>query len=289
MKKLLKLFLIIFVILIIIFFGFITYLKNSINLNSLKQNINNSTALILEEHNKHYHFKDKELKFSINGQINIVFPFKLIISNIDIKNIQYKDVLINGNIKKIEIKLNIKDLLNKKITPKDVNILGSELYIDKNKLDDFYYKLEKVKKIVKLEDNEVFGVKDKLKSLLTSTNDNKVSEIEEGYKEVETEEEVRYDLDNTKARLVLVDIINNLSKNLEIKKNIHFSNVFITIINNKNIEKELKNIVGNIKFDNKEIKTEANFLLNNINGYVGLLITNADNKYNYNLRKAFLQ
>ena len=283
MKKLLKLFLIIFIIFIVVFFGFITYLKNSINLNSLKQNINSSTALILEEHNKHYHFKDKELKFSINGQINIVFPFKLVINNIEIKNIQYKDVLINGNIKKIEIKLNIKDLLNKKITPKDVNILGSELYIDKNKLDDFYYKLEKVKKIVKLEDNEVFGVKDKLKSLLTSTNDNKVSEIEEGYKEVEIEEEIRYDLDNKKARLVLVDIINNLSKNLEIKKNIHFSNVFITIINNKNIEKELKNINGSIKFNDKEIKTEANFLLNNINGYLALLITNSGNKYNYNL------
>ena len=283
-KKILKIIFILIIIALLCGFGFLFYLKSSINTNLIKDNINNSILPVLQEYNKHYHFKDKEIRFNVRGSITISFPFKLIINDIDIKNIQYKDVLLSGNIKKVEIKLSPKDLLNKKISPKNVNIIGADFYVEKNKLDDFYYNVEKIKKVVKLEDNEVFGVKDKLKSLLTSTTDNKVSEIEEGYKEIEVEEKVRYELDNTKVRMMLIDIFTTLQKNnINLNYPLNFNNVFITLMNNKNIEKEFKNVNGTFNPNKNEAK--INFTLNNINAVLNILTKkNNDNEYSYTLK-----
>lgn len=263
--------------------GFLFYIRSLVDVNSIRSSINGNMSKTLQEYNNHYHFKNKNIAFNIKGQISVSFPSKLIINDIYIENIQYKDVLLNGNIKKVEVELNRKDLMKKVINPKNINILGANFYIDKNKLDDFYYNVEKVKKIVKLEDNEVFGVKDKLKSLLTS-DDSKNSEIEEGYKEIEVEERVRYDLDNSKVRFMLVDVFNTLKQSIKINNIVSFNNVFVTIINNKNIEKEFKNIICNIKFNNGNTNIKTSFVLNNINGFVNLEIKKEkEDKYSYNL------
>lgn len=268
MKKIL-----IFFVFTIIFGYFITLLiiKNSFNITQIKNNINTELLSKIEEYNKHYLFQKKEIKFAIRGSTNLmVFPnIRLVVNDVDIRNTQYKDILISTNISKIEIKLNFLDFFKKKITPKKINLSGINVVFGNNKLQDFYLKKEIKKRIVKLDNNEVFGVKDKLKNLLTSSNDNK-TEIEEGYKEVEIEEETRYDLDNSKVKFMFIDLF----KTLKIKEfnntnipEIEFSNTIASIIDNGNIQKEFKNISGKLNIKNtQEYKLFINFSLNNING-----------------------
>ena len=234
--------------------------------------MNNKIAEQIKTYNNNYHFKDKEIKFAIRGSINLSPSIKprIIINDFDMKNIQYKDVLLNMNIKKIEIGIDLTSLLNKKIVPINVNVSGVNAYTNYNKLEDFYYKTEKIKKIVKLDDNEVLGVKDKLKSLLTSTNDNQVPAVQEGYKEIEVEEKVKYDVDNSKVKLMLPELLNNFFSNGGNIPTINFNNAFLTITKDGNIQKEFKNISGFLNVKNGQLNSKINFILNNINGIFDL-------------------
>ena len=282
-KNIIRAILIIMVIIILAFFMLIFYLKKSVNITQIKDTLNNKIVEQIKTYNNNYHFKDKEIKFAIRGSINLspsIKP-KIIINDFDMKNIQYKDVLLNMNIKKIEIGVDLTSLLNKKIVPTSVNVNGINTYVNYNKLEDFYYKTEKIKKIVKLDDNEVLGVKDKLKSLLTSTDDNQVSAIQDGYKEIEVEEKVKYDIDNSQVRLMLMDLLNNcLDKNKV--STINFSDMFVTIIKDGNIQKEFKNISGVLSVKDGQLNSKINFILNNINGIFDLNFK--DDNYIFSLK-----
>lgn len=273
--------------LLLIFFGYfiaLTIIKNSFNTVEIKNSINNIAIEKIAEYNKHYSFQKKEIKFSIRNSINLtVFPnIKLIVNDFDIKNTQYKDVILNMNIKKIEITLNFFDFFKKKLTPKQINVSGISFVAENNKLEDFYLKKEIKKRVVKLDDNEVFGVRDKLKNLLTLSNDSK-SAIQEGYKEVEIEEDTRYDLDNSKVKFMILDLLKILKvDNFNIVENsvpeIKFNNFIFTIVEDGNIQKEFKNISGSLKIKNMyEYDMNFNFILNNVNGSFNLSTKEEDN------------
>ena len=265
------------------FFAFVFYIKNSIDVNQLKNTINNAAIAKIEDYNKHYHFKDKDIRFAIKNSVKISFSLtpKLIINGFEAQNVQYKDMLVNISIKKIEVKLAFADFFAKKLTPKGVNVSGVSVYLNYNKLDDFYYTVEKRKKIVKLEDNEVSGVRDRLKNFLTSTEGEEVQEIKEGYREAEVDETVRYDVDNSKVTYMFTDLIKGLSFGSGDLPEITFSNSFLTIAKGGNIQKEFKNISGSLEDHKDEKRFKSTFVLNNINGELNVSIKNNEGKYDY--------
>ncbi len=249
-------------------------LKNSFNTKALKRRINKDILEKIVEYNKHHMFENKEIKFFVQGNISLtIFPkLKLIINNVVVENVQYRDILTRANIKKIEIKLDFKKFFSKKLEFQDIFISGAAILVENNQLPDFYMTKKTVKKIVKLGDNEVYGVKDKLKNILMG---NEAEEIEEGYREIEVEEDARIDLDNEKVKLMLVDLfktINNQEFNFEKNIKINFSNSIINIIKKGDIQKEFKNIDGklNIYLHSKELKLKLDFMLNNINGNLSI-------------------
>ena len=75
MKKIIKFILIIPVILFVIYIGFLSYIKSSININSIKDNINKSLSDKIQEYKQHQLFLKKDIKFAIRGKINLsIFP-----------------------------------------------------------------------------------------------------------------------------------------------------------------------------------------------------------------------
>lgn len=250
---------------------FLLTIKNLFNTNTIKNSINSAVAVKIAEYNKHYLFQKKEIKFSIRNSINLlVFPSaKIIINDFDLKNVQYRDLSINMNIKKIEINLDYLDLLRKKITPTKITLHGIGTILEINKLPDFYLTKEIKKRVVKLDNNEVFGVKDKLKNLLISSNSKIL--VEDGYKEIEVEEETKYELDNSKIKLMLLDLFKAIDiKEFNIKKVpiIEFYGANASVMDKGNIQKEFKNISGNLQID--KFKLDMSFILNNINGKLSL-------------------
>lgn len=287
--KLVKVLLIVLLFLLLIYFLVLTIIKNSFNINSFKNNINSEIATKILEYNKHYLFQKKNIKFLIRGGVSFsIFPnIKLIINDINIENVQYKDILLTANIKKVEINLDFLNFLKKQLKFEGVVLSGINLIIRNNKLPDFYMKKQIVKKIVKLDDNEVFGVKDKLKSFLLG--DSEKSVVEEGYKEIELEEETRFDLDNEKVKMMLIDLfkIANM-KNFKVSDNlnINFSNMIMSFAKNNNIQKEFRNMSGNINIFSvsKELKLKFNFVLNNVSGVFDVKTKEIKDKFELNFK-----
>ncbi len=274
MAKIVKILFYIIIGLFILYLGTLFVLKNSFNTNALKKRINRDIIEKISEYNKHHMFEDKEIKFFVNGNISLtIFPkLKLVINNVVIENVQYRDILTHINIRKIEVKLNFNKFFSKKLEFEDIFINGATLLIENNKLPDFYMTKKTIKKIVKLDDNEVYGVKDKLKNILMG---DEIEKVEEGYREIEIEEDARIDLDNEKVKLMLVDLfktINNQEFTFEKNTKINFSNSLINIIKKGDIQKEFKNINGNLNINSKskELKLRLNFLLNNIDGTINI-------------------
>lgn len=263
---------IILVFAIIIFLGYcglVFTIKSTFNISQIKNDINKELITKIQEHNKHYLFADTDIKFTIRGLVRLtIFPkTTIVINDVDIKNVQYEDILIHTNIKKIEVQLKFLDVLKKQITPTKITVSGIGFVAEKNILQDYYFKKEIKKKIVKLENNEVVGVKDKLKNLLTASNNK--TEIEDGYKEVEVVEETKYELDNSKAKFMLLDLISSFKVkefNASNIPEIDLTNASITIMDNKNIQKEFKNVSGKLAIKKKEYKLSLDFILNNIKG-----------------------
>ena len=258
---------IILVFAIIIFLGYcglVFTIKSTFNISQIKNDINKELMTKIQEHNKHYLFADTDIKFTIRGLVRLtIFPkTTIVINDVDIKNVQYEDILIHTNIKKIEVQLKFLDVLKKQITPTKITVSGIGFVAEKNILQDYYFKKEIKKKIVKLENNEVVGVKDKLKNLLTASNNK--TEIEDGYKEVEVVEETKYELDNSKAKFMLLDLISSFKVkefNASNIPEIDLTNASITIMDNKNIQKEFKNVSGKLAIKKKEYKLSLVYLI----------------------------
>lgn len=272
--KLLKILLFLILALFTVYIGFLLVIKNYFKVDELRGKINEEISTKIAEYNEHYLFSKRNVKFNVRGNISLlVFPrLNLVINDVILENVQYRDLLLQGNIKKVEIKLNFRSFLKKKIKFENIIVSNAVLNIENNELPDFYITKKITKKVVKLEDNEVFGVKDKLKNILMG---NEISTLEDGYKEIEVEEDTRVDLDNKKLKTMLVDLFNTTKReNFIIKNNldVDFSGLLIGIVNNDNIEKEFKHVNGNLNLNviEKEMKLRLDFVLNNINGNLKL-------------------
>lgn len=271
-----------FLLLFFAYIGLLAVLKASFNTGQLRNRINNEIANKIAEYNKHYLFKDKEIKFFINGGLNLmIFPkLKLVANDVVLENIQYRDILIHSKIKKIEINLNFSKFFAKKLQLDNINISGVSVAVENNKLPDFYMTKKTVKKIVKLEEDEVVGVGDKLKNIFGGGNSN----VEDGYREIEVEEDLRIDLDNIGLKNMLVDLFkisNSKEFNFNRIVNVNFSNSLLNMINDTNIQKEFKDISGNLKVIPalKETKLKVNFTLNNINGLLNVSTKEIKDKF----------
>jgi hypothetical protein len=235
------------------------------------------------EYNEHYLFREKNIKFLVKNGISLaIFPnIKLTINGLEAENIQYRETLLHMNIKKIEVGLNLANFLNKTLKTNDISISGVSLMVEKNQLQDFYMKKEIVKKIVKLADNEVVSVKDKLKNLLMGGEGN---HVEEGYREIEIEDDIRYDLDNTEVEKMLLSLLKIMkigSFSFDKDMNVDFSGMTMSIVNDGDIQKEFKNISGTVKTTNfmREMKLKSNFTLNNIDGILDIKTKNDETKF----------
>ena len=115
MKKIIKFILIIPVILFVIYIGFLSYIKSSININSIKDNINKSLSDKIQEYKQHQLFLKKDIKFAIRGKINLsIFPtIKIIVNDININDVQYRDNILSINVKDVEFKLGFFNFLRK--------------------------------------------------------------------------------------------------------------------------------------------------------------------------------
>ncbi len=275
------------VLMVLAYFVVLLMAKNSFNTQKIQDRINRVLAEQIEEYNKHYLFQKKDIKFSIRNSIDlIVFPkIKININDLDIKSVQYKTVIVNMNIKRIEISLGFFDFFKKKLTPKKILVSGIDVMVENNELPDSYVTKEIKKRIVKLDDNEVYGVRDKLKNILTASNNNK-QDIQEGYKEIEIEEETVYNLDNSKVKFILIDLLKQLKVgelNMNKIPDILFSKAILSIIDNGNIQKEFKNISGKLEIDGDgDYKLNTDFILNNINGNLRIESKKHDNDYSVN-------
>lgn len=262
------------------------FLKNSINTTKVRKDINSLLASKIKEFREHQLFKEMDMRFVIQSPISIsVLPtLKMVFKNVRMDNMQYRDNLFSIGLQRIETKLDFGDFLRKKITVKNIAVSGMEITMESNKLADFYLKKEIVKRKVKLEDNEVYGVKNKLRDILSGTNE----EVEAGYKVVETPEEVRIDLDNELVQQMLVELIKTLKTanlNVNAKTNINISGANFSSAKNGVIEKEIKNISLTMSGD-KTKKITINFNMNNMPGELRITLNknNENEKLSLNMR-----
>ena len=287
MKKIIKFILIIPVILFVIYIGFLSYIKSSININSIKDNINKSLSDKIQEYKQHQLFLKKDIKFAIRGKINLsIFPtIKIIVNDININDVQYRDNILSINVKDVEFKLGFFNFLRKKISVNDIIVNTVVVNIQQNKLADFYIKKEIVKKIVKMEENEVTGIKTTIRNLLIN---NKNNDIQEGYKEIEVVEDVRVDLDNSEVDYMFLNLIKTIKiDSLSLKDNlkIEFSNSLLNYIRNGTVQKEIKSISGTLALEDNKINIKCNFLLNNINGNLDITYSvDKDKKNNIDIK-----
>ena len=271
MKKIIKLLLILPVLLFVSYIVFLLYIKNSINIIDIKNNINKSLSEKIQEYKKHQLFLKKDIKFLIRGRVELsVFPtIKIVVNDISLNDIQFRSNLFSVNIKKTELKLSFFDFLKKKVTINDVIIDTITINIQQNELAGFYMDKKITKKIVKMEENEVIGIKTKIKNLLV---DNKNNKIKDGYKEIEVIEDIRIDLDNSEVEYMFLYLLKTIKINdILAKKDLKviFSNTYLNYIRNGSIQNEIKNINGTLNID-KKINIKCTFLLNNINGNLNI-------------------
>ncbi len=267
MKKIAKLLLILLVIPFIGYAGFLLYLKNSINVVAIRNDLNGSFAEKIQEYKKHHSFAKKDIKFLIRGKVVLsVFPkVKIMVNDVNLNDVQFRGHLLSINIKKLELRLNFLDFLKKKVTINDIKVDTITANIQQNELATFYINKVLTKKVVKMEENEVIGIKTKIKNLLV---DNKNNDIEEGYKEIEVVEDVRVELDNSEVEYMFLNLLKMIKiNNILLKDNLKvtFSNAYLNYIRNGVIQKEVKSISGTVD-KGKKININCSFLLNNING-----------------------
>ncbi|GHU27224.1 hypothetical protein FACS1894152_3530 [Bacilli bacterium] len=265
---------------------YLSVIKSSLNLSEIKSNMNRLLASEIDRYRENYFFQKKDVVFGINGKISLsVFPkVMLTVANVDLKEIQYGDYSLNANIKKIELKLSALSLLRKKINVQDAMISGVEITVQDNYLEDSYIKKEVVKKMIKLGENEVIGVKDKLKGIFSS--DGNGPTLKEGYREVEVIEDRVVEVDNSEAKLMLL----NLPKKIELgnvrfskKIPINFSGVSLAYISDGSVQKEVRGIAGNIT-TGKNPKINGTFTLNNIVGNVSVSFKNIEKGFSFDLK-----
>jgi hypothetical protein len=250
----------------------IIFTNQNYNAKKIESEINAKIENEIAKVEEHYLLKDKEVRFKMKGARIKVFPTtKIIIDNLEIKNIQHRDITFNGDIKTIEIKLGLGDIFRKNVSLSNIAISGADINFEKSALAEYYFRKERVKKMVKLEGNEVLGIKGKLREILTGRQE--LQALGDDYKEMEVEETVRIDLDNSDLKGMLLNIIKNLSTekiSYDNKNNLvlELADVNLNLVSNNSIVKEYKSITGKISKNNKTIDFRASFVLSNIFSYL---------------------
>ncbi|MDR2777990.1 MAG: AsmA-like C-terminal region-containing protein [Rickettsiales bacterium] len=257
--------------LVLVYTVLLTVIKNSFKVSEIRNNINKTLAAEIEEHKENYFFRDRKVSLSIDGKITLsaFFSVKLSVNNIVLKKIQYKDYSIDANVNRIEFKLSLLDFLLKKINILTATASGIKVIVQDNQLANFYIHKQSVKKLVKLEENEVLGLKDKLKTIFTGNN---ASTPEIGYKEVEIIEDRIIDVDNSRVKLMLLNLAKKIAIfgfNVDKRVNMVFFGANVTYIENDVVQKEIRDISGKIARDGNT-KLSSNFVLNNISSSVNI-------------------
>ncbi|MDR2760916.1 MAG: hypothetical protein LBB09_03675, partial [Rickettsiales bacterium] len=243
-------------------------INQSFNPKSMRNDINAALEAEIGKLGGHYLLRNREAKIRINGGIKVkIFPRpKIIINNLEIKNLQHQNVVLNGSIGSIRIDVGFGRAFRKKISFNNLTINAADINFEKSPLIDFYFKKEKVKRMIKLEGNEVQGIKGKLKEILIGKQD---SQPAEGYKEMDAEEIVRVDLDNGELKKMLVNAFSSLNgENMKYDESrrleINFSNVNLVWIKNNNILKEYKNMGGKFSKSGDAMEFKCNFTMSNL-------------------------
>jgi hypothetical protein len=227
------------------------------------------------------------MRFSIDGKIELsVFPsVKLIINNVNLAAIHYRGQSIDAAIRRVEVRLGFAAFFRGKINATGIAVSGVEVSVQSDPLEDFYIEKETVKKLVKLEENEVLGFKDKLKTIFTGNGDTR-----SGYREVEVIEDRVINVDNSRARLMLLDLLATTEDNSInfTGKNIAFSGINVSMSDTV-VYKEIHAISGKLT-TSKNKKIEANFILNNVAGNIVLTFGNEGNNQalNFNISSELL-
>jgi hypothetical protein len=274
---------------VVIVLALVIFINQNYNIKKISNEINTQIENEIAKISDHYLLRNKEVKFKMKSVSMKVFPqVKIVIYNLELKNIEHQNVVFNGLINNIEIKLKLADIFNKNVNLNNIVINGANINFEKIVLDEFYLKQEKVKKMVRLEGNEVLGIREKLKEILTGKLE--TQEANEGggsYREVEVEETVRVDLDNTELKNMFINIIKNLSTE-KIKYNndkistLEFIGIDLNMIDNNNVVKEYKNIAGKMSKNNNAINYKFNFIMSNIN-------SSFSGKINFDQDKAIIE
>ncbi|MDR2077730.1 MAG: AsmA-like C-terminal region-containing protein, partial [Rickettsiales bacterium] len=267
-------------LLVLVYVIFLAIVKNSFKVSEIKDSINKTLVAEIEEYKQNYFFKNREVILSIDGKINLsaFFDAKLTVNNVTLKKIQCKDYSIDATIEKIEFKLNPLDFMRKKLNISTAAITGVKIIVQDNKLADFYIHRQAIKKLVKLEENEVLGLKDRLKTIFTGNN---ATTLESGFKEIEVIEDKVIDVDNSKVKLMLfglVEKIGAVETDTSKKIDVSFSDVSATYIADDVVQKEIRNISGKIS-GGKKTKLSSSFVLNNISGNVSANFEMEENNY----------
>ncbi|MDR3079303.1 MAG: hypothetical protein LBU15_04700 [Rickettsiales bacterium] len=236
----------------------------------MRNQINDSLRAEIAEYKENYFLQNKDVRFSIDGKIELsMFPtIKLRVNNLNLSAVQYRNYSLNANVRKIELSPSFIGLLGKKLNITSATVSGVELTVVNDPLRDSYVKKETVKKMVKLGENEVVGLRDKLKTIFTGNSD-----IRDGYREVEVIEDRVVTVDNSKTRLMLL----KLMKTLEIsdasfsRGDINFSGMNIVYVSDGVARKEISSISGKLSLSRQK-KLEAGFVLNNVAGNLSLLL-----------------
>ncbi|MDR1494561.1 MAG: AsmA family protein [Rickettsiales bacterium] len=253
------------------YFVFLTIVKNQLNAPEIKSRINSALSEEIAGYKENYFLQNKNIRFSIDGRIDLsIFPSaRLRIDNVNMSAIQYRDYSLNANIRRIEIRLGLMGLLRKKFNIIDTSISGIEFTMLRDPLKDSYVKQEVIKKQIKLEENEVIGLKDRLKTIFTGNSD-----VKDGYREVEVVEDRVINVDNSRTRLMFL----NLMETVKVggasfgKSSVNFSGANITFISDGAIRKEIHNVSGKISLSRNK-KFEASFVLNNVAGNVAFQLS----------------
>jgi hypothetical protein len=251
------------------------------NIKKIEKAINTQINNEIQEVSEHYLLRGKEVKFKIKGMRIKVFPkSKIILSGIEISNLQYQNIVFNGTIETVEIRLKILDVLKKRVNLNDVVIGIGNINFERVVLADHYFVKKKVKRIVKLEEYEVSGIKGKLQEILIGKEG--LQHIEKGYKEVEAEEDARVDLDNTSLRDMLKNILFSLNTEkvkFDSKKRfkLEFADVSIVFISNNTTAKEYKNIKGKLSKHGDSVDFKYTFnLVNTVSHFDGKMKFDGD-------------
>lgn len=253
LKKHKKLLIVCITLLFIIIFILNIVVVNLLNPSKLKNAINTFFKQEFAQYQDNYNLKGKESGFFINGSVNVfTFPKSIItLNDIKIRNIHHNNIKIDSNISSITLHIKLIPLFFKKIAITHISINRNDTTINLNqKLVAEYKDTVIVKKIIKLDENEISGIGDKIKGFLQIEEK---KDLDLGLKEIEVEEERTVIVDNTLLEQMLLKTFKQTKNNsLFSTENLSTialnSNNFFILNDTGNTIKKFSNVNSNILF-----------------------------------------